>query len=81
LPWSDIHRIRVRSIARLTGTECWLIVDPAPGVLPAHRLAGPQRLERWHLRKVGIRIPLHTLEGPPEVVIASIKRFRPVIGD
>lgn len=80
LAWNDIHRIR-RLPARQSWPirREWLVVDPAPGVLPDWRLAGPRRLELWLMPRWGIRIPLHALDAPPDDVIASIERFRPVI--
>lgn len=79
LAWSDIHRIRrLRQRRGLFAVTEWLVVDPSPGVLPAYRLAGPRRIERWLTRRYGIRIPLSALDADPESVIASIERFRPV---
>lgn len=79
LAWSDIHRIRhLGSSGGIRGRRIWLAVDPAPGVIPDHRLPGPKRLERWYARRAGIRLPLHGLDAPPEAVIASLERFKPV---
>ncbi len=82
LAWRDIHRIRyLGETKHLTGKQAWLVVDPAPGVIPEYRLAGPRFVEAWLLRKIGVRIPLHMLDAEPDVVIRSIERFRPVQRD
>jgi len=80
LAWHDIHRIRFLGETKfLSGKQAWLVADPAPGVMPAYRFKGPQRAERWLLRKIGIRIPLHMLEADAETVIQSIERFQPIM--
>ncbi len=79
MPWNQIHRIRRMPERKyLLQRFDLLVVDPSPGVLPDYRFAGPRRMEKWWLRRVGIRIPLHDLDAKAEVVIASIERFRPV---
>ncbi|MGI9389267.1 MAG: hypothetical protein ACR2O1_04345 [Boseongicola sp.] len=79
LTWHDIHRIRyLGESGYLTGKQAWLVVDPLPGVLPAYRFMGPKKAEAWLLGKIGIRIPLHSLETGPAVVISSIERFKSI---
>lgn len=79
IAWRDIHRVRREVHQRLgLGQAHWLAIDPAPGVLPDYRWSGPRRLELWWLRKGGIRVPLSGLAGDPDVVIASIERYRAV---
>ncbi|MGI9395063.1 MAG: hypothetical protein ACR2OY_10500, partial [Boseongicola sp.] len=60
------------------GNQAWLVVDPLPGVLPSYRFMGPKIAEAWLLRKIGVRIPLHSLETEPEAVISSIERFKSI---
>ena len=79
LPWADIHRIRrLPPQRRLSGPAHWLVVDPAPGILPGYRLPTWRPLELWFQRRHGVRIPLHALDAAPEAVVASIERYRPV---
>lgn len=79
LPWSRIHRIRRFQQRRTLHRRMeWLRVDPSPGAMPDYRLPSPERLERWHLRRSGIRIPLSELDATPDEVVASIERYRPV---
>ena len=79
LAWQDIHRIRfLGETKQLTGKQVWLVVDPAPGVIPAYRFMGPKKAERWLLRKIGVRIPLHMLETDADAVLRSIERFKPI---
>lgn len=79
LPWAAIHRIRrLPRRRRFLEDRDWLVVDTAPGVMPAYRLAGPRRLELWHLRHGGLRLPVHALDAAPDTVVASIERYRPV---
>ena len=54
------------------------MVQPRPGVIPKYRLQSFNRLEAWHLKKMGIRIPLHALEADPDEIVASVERFLPV---
>ena len=78
-PWARVHRIRrCRTGDRLHGRRDWLIVDPAPGTLPDYRWPTWRRLELKAQRWQKIRIPLHALDAPPETVVASVERFRPV---
>lgn len=81
-PWARMHRIRrCRSGSRLEGRRDWLIVDPAPGVLPDYRWPTWRWLEMRAHRLQKIRIPLHSLDADPAAVIASVERFRPVRDD
>ena len=80
LAWAEIHRIRrLPRQRRLGGPAEWLVVDPAPGVLPDHRFPIWRSLELRLQRRYGIRIPLHTLDAAPQAVVESIERFRPVV--
>ena len=80
LSWADVHRIRrLPAQRRLGGPSQWLVVDPAPGVLPHFRFPVWRALELRLQRRHGVRIPLHALDAAPEAVVASIARFRPVM--
>lgn len=79
LAWKNILRIRfLGETKQLTGKQVWLVADPAPGVIPAYRFKGPKKAERWLLRKIGVRIPLHMLETDADAVLRSIERFKPI---
>lgn len=79
LGWGAIHRISCAGRKGWTRPDRdWLRIDPSPGVLPAYRLPGPRRLELWHVRRSGLRLPIGGLDRPADEVVASIERFRPV---
>ncbi|MFY0692152.1 MAG: hypothetical protein JXR14_09565 [Paracoccaceae bacterium] len=79
LRWDEVHRIRrIRTKGGLYGPRDWLIIDPSPGVLPPVRFRLWRKLElRWQ-KFFGVRIPLHGLEAPGDVIVRSVERFRPV---
>ncbi len=82
MPWSDMHRIRYMKGGKgLYGVRDWIIIDPSPGVLPPLRLPVWRRFELKFQKHFGVRIPLHGIDADPQVVIASIERFRPVTHD
>lgn len=79
LQWQNIRAmVREGPHTGLHGGRDWLVVHPVEGVLPDHRFPGPRRMELWHLRRNGIRIPLHGILGPPEDVLSAIARYRPM---
>ena len=78
LAWHDIDRIEHTPAIGLWQKREWLRIYPIPGVLPDYRLKSPRRLELWHLRRSGISVPLHGIDGPSERILASIKRFHAI---
>lgn len=79
IAWRDIRRVRRPPGTRtLWERRSWIVVELRDGVVPNYRFSAPVWLELWYLRRFGLRIPLHALGDPPDVVVASIERFFPV---
>lgn len=78
LAWHDIDRIVHKPAIGLWQKREWLRIYPVPGVLPEYRLKSPRTLELWHLRRSGVAVPLHGIDGPSERIMASIRRFHPI---
>lgn len=79
LPWDRIAAIRrERTPRRLFTEQDWLRISPAPDALPAYRWLTWRRLELWHMRRFGARLPISAFDAAPEEIIASIERFHPV---
>lgn len=82
LPWNDMSQVRVEAgRGVLFSRRRWLVVTPKPGVIPDFRLPGPRRLEQWRLQRFGLRIPLGSLDAPPDEVLEAIGRHIDVGGD
>jgi hypothetical protein len=81
LPWRDIWRMSCfKSGGRLLGKRAVLQVDLVLGaMIPYKRWArSVPALDRWLIRKLGLRVPLQHLDADPETVLSSLERFRPV---
>jgi len=81
LPWRDIWRMSCfKSGGRFLGRRAVLQVDLVPGaMIPYKRWArSVPALDRWLIRKLGLRVPLQHLDADPETVLSSLERFRPV---
>lgn len=78
LPWHDINRIVHYPEVGVLQKREWLRIYLLPGVMPDYRLKSLRRLELWHLRRAGVSVPLHGIEGPSEKILASISRFHRV---
>jgi len=79
--WGDIWRIRrIYRRARLQPAFILLKVELAPGVRPRYkrRLWAWPLVDAWLARKFGLRIPIHNLDAPDNVILASVERFKPV---
>lgn len=79
--WAEIWRLR------LTVRRVWLQprfsmlrVDLARGVRPAYqrRPWTWPTADAWLARKIGLRVPIHNLDAPEAVILASVERFKPV---
>ena len=81
LPWQDIHRIILMHDKRFLSRTDLLRIDLLQGRLPPYRFVTHKGAEKWLLRKVGLRIPISSLSARPEVIVASVERFRPVVED
>jgi hypothetical protein len=81
LAWRDVWRMRcVRQRSLLRQPSATLEVDLSPGAeVPYKRWAQTiPGIERWFIRKFGLRVPLQSLDAEVDTVLASIKRFKPV---
>ena len=81
LPWRDVWRMRcIQSKTMLRGRSAVLEIDLSPGaMIPYKRWArSVPVIDRWLVRKFGLRVPLHHLDAEAGTVLASIERFRPV---
>jgi hypothetical protein len=81
LGWNDIWRMQCfKSGGWLRGRRAMLVVDLAPGAMaPYKRWArSVPFVDRWLIRKFGLRVPLQHLDAESETVILSLERFRPV---
>lgn len=79
IPWQDIVSVyREPTHRSLVGRLNWLNVRLRDGAVPEFRLPTPKRLAGWYLGKIGVRIPLHGLEEPNEVIIEAIEEHVPV---
>ena len=81
LGWNDIWRMHCfKSGGRLLGRRAMLVVDLVPGeMVPYKRWArSVPVLDRWLIRKFGLRVPLQHLDADLETVLSSLERFRPV---
>lgn len=79
--WRDIWRIR-RTPWRVSFWQRLVIltVDLAPGIRPLYKRrpwTWPA-VDAWIARKYGLFVPIHNLDAPEDVILASIERFKPV---
>ena len=82
LSWRDVWRMRCvrRKGGLFRRSTAVLEIDLSPGaMIPYKRWAGSVPvIDRWLVRKFGLRVPLHHLDAEAGAVLASIERFRPV---
>ena len=81
IPWRDIWRIRrTRRPVTLMQDLVMLKVELMQGVTPVYkrRLWTWPKVDAWIARNYGLRVPIHNLDAPEDVIIASVERFKPV---
>jgi hypothetical protein len=81
LAWRNIWRMRcVRRRVRFWSRTATLEVDlPPEAMVPYKRWArSVPVVDRWMVRKFGLRVPLQHLDADVGTVLASVERYRPV---